>query len=66
MGGVGVVSAVAASTRGRDRAILATWCVVAFQVLGVSVPDPFGILLMPLGLMAGTFLFLWLTGHIQT
>jgi hypothetical protein len=67
LGAVGLASAVAASSsREGDRAIITTWCVVAFQALGVSVPDPFGILLMPLGLVAGTFLFLWLTGHIHT
>jgi hypothetical protein len=66
MGAVGLASAVAASRRGGDRAIIATWCVVFFQALGVSVPDPFGILLMPLGLVAGTSLHLWLTGHLHT
>lgn len=66
LGGVGLASALAATdSRGRPRAIGATWCVVAFQALGLAVPDPLGILLMPLGLVVGMFLFLWLTGHID-
>jgi hypothetical protein len=66
LGVLGLGSAlVATDSRGRPRAIGATWSVVGFQAIGLAVPEPLDILLMPLGLVAGMFLFLWLTGHID-
>src|SRR4051812_13775607 len=68
LGVLGVASALAFSaSRRRVHALPALWWVLAFQILGVIVPpDPFGVVLMPFGLVAGGFLLLRMGGFIRT
>lgn len=64
--GLGAILSTLKTRRARERAIGATWSVLAFQCLGAVTPAELSVFLMSAGLAASGFLWLWLAGHVHT